>query len=57
MNGNKITLAPFDRARLESGRCAAQDLRRMLGEHAASVQYLGKNSVPRNVLAYIVSRV
>ncbi|MBO4283714.1 MAG: NUDIX domain-containing protein [Clostridia bacterium] len=41
MNGNKITLAPFDRARLESGRRAAQDLRRMLGEHAASVEHIG----------------
>ena len=34
-------LAPFDRARLESGRRAAQELCRIIGEHATAVEHIG----------------
>ena len=41
MNLNRITLAPFDRDRLETGRKEAAALKRTLGEFAGSVDHVG----------------
>ena len=39
--GARITLAPFDRSRLEEGRRAAGKLRRVLGDYATAVEHIG----------------
>ena len=39
--GERITLAPFDRSRLEEGRRKAGELRRILGDHATAVEHIG----------------
>ena len=41
MEKDRIELAPFDRARLETGRGTAQELCDALGDHATSVEHIG----------------
>jgi len=41
LDPNAIVLAPFDRARFETGRREASELSRKLGDHATSVEHIG----------------